>query len=415
MDYDRLDTAYLAEALKNRKVLVFRLMLDLKIFLANLKIRIFKKFSFKKRSFAISNVNVTVEDPFKKLMRQTMSFGGSLLIVMSFAAHGPETGFTAEYYGDTDYIDVDLEEEADMPFLMNDEGFILKSSPATEETNRIGFNTNIKHTVESGDTLSGIAALYGISTRTLLWENNLSDSSTLRIGQTLLIPSIDGVSYVVSSKDTLDSVAKSFGVDAKLIAEHNKLEGDVIGNGQKIFIPGGKKKEEPKPVIAQTRSGTRSGGRTYTANTFDAKIVVASNDKPGSGKVLIFPTTGDITQRFHAGHYAIDIGNSGQPDIWAAAAGTVITSKGGCPERSVRVERSCNGGYGNYVEVDHGNGLVTLYAHMQTLYVSEGQGVGSGQALGKMGNSGRTYGPTGIHLHLEVRDGGVKKNPQNYF
>lgn len=420
MEQSNFDQEVLKEAIRNRKVFLFRLRLDLKIFLTNLKTKIFRKLSSRKSALEVLRGRsiAAIEDPFKKLMRQALSFGGALLVVMSFATHGPETGFTAEYTGeDSDYSDADVAQTPDTPFIMNDEGFILKSSPATADSNRIGFNSYVQHTVVSGDTLSGIAALYGVSSQTVGWENNVTEDSILNIGQTLVIPSVDGVSYTVSNKDTLESIAKEYNVDAKLIAQHNNLSGDTVVKGDKIFIPGGKKKVVDAPVIAKTssssRSGTRSSGRA--ANTFDTKVVIGTSEKPSAGKTLIFPTDGKITQGFHSGHYADDIGNSSQPDIWAAAGGTVSISKGGCPERDVRVDRSCNGGYGNYVIVDHGNGLQTLYGHMQTLYVSEGQSVSSGQALGKMGNSGRTYGPTGIHLHFEVRDDGVKKNPTNYF
>jgi len=67
------------------------------------------------------------------------------------------------------------------------------------------------------------------------------------------------------------------------------------------------------------------------------------------------------------------------------------------------------------VIIDHGNGLETLYAHMDHLTVTEGQWVESGQVIGQMGNTGRVYGATGIHLHWEVIKNGVKQYPGNYY
>ena len=67
------------------------------------------------------------------------------------------------------------------------------------------------------------------------------------------------------------------------------------------------------------------------------------------------------------------------------------------------------------VEVDHGNGLVTLYGHNKELYVKKGDTVSRGQTISWMGNSGLVYGPTGIHVHFEVRLNGVKKNPELYL
>lgn len=352
-----------------------------------------------------------IKDPFKRLIRQSVIIGVALLIVTSIApTHILETGFTADFVeGDTDFL-----EEGDElplpPFLINEEGFVLKSSPVSEDFSRIGLTDSVRHTVVAGDSLSGIAALYGISVKTLVWENNISELSTLKIGQTLVIPALDGVTHQVASpKETLSTIAKSYGVDANLIKEHNRLSGDTIQKGQKLFVPGGKRKEPP------VRAGIRSGGRVVAVNTFDPKIAMSSNAAPRTGKELIWPTDGKLTQGFRQGHYALDIANVSKPDVWAAASGTVVTSGGGCPARDLRIEKGCGHGYGNYIVIDHGNGLQTLYSHLETLYVSEGMAIERGQAIGKMGNSGRVYGKTGIHLHFEVVDNGVKRNPHNYF
>ena len=63
----------------------------------------------------------------------------------------------------------------------------------------------------------------------------------------------------------------------------------------------------------------------------------------------------------------------------------------------------------------HGNGLVTLYAHNKEHYVRDGAVVQRGQMIAGMGNTGRVYGKTGIHVHFEVRLNGVKKNPLLYL
>jgi murein DD-endopeptidase MepM/ murein hydrolase activator NlpD len=59
--------------------------------------------------------------------------------------------------------------------------------------------------------------------------------------------------------------------------------------------------------------------------------------------------------------------------------------------------------------------MQTLYGHNEKLYVTAGQYVDQGQTIAWMGNSGNVRGPTGIHLHFEVRINGVKYNPQNFF
>ena len=70
---------------------------------------------------------------------------------------------------------------------------------------------------------------------------------------------------------------------------------------------------------------------------------------------------------------------------------------------------------GTVIEIDHGDGVVTLYGHNEVLYVKKGDTVTRGQEISKMGNTGRVYGATGIHVHFEVRVNGVKKNPLLYL
>jgi murein DD-endopeptidase MepM/ murein hydrolase activator NlpD len=76
--------------------------------------------------------------------------------------------------------------------------------------------------------------------------------------------------------------------------------------------------------------------------------------------------------------------------IFAAATGDVVVARQG----------GYNGGYGNYVVIQHGNGTQTLYGHMQSVSVSPGDHVVQGQTIGYLGNTGRSTGP---HLHFEVR------------
>ncbi|MGN0686587.1 MAG: murein hydrolase activator EnvC family protein [Oscillospiraceae bacterium] len=102
-------------------------------------------------------------------------------------------------------------------------------------------------------------------------------------------------------------------------------------------------------------------------------------------------------------HYGIDVGNGGigGANIYAAQSGTVITASSG----------TWGGGYGNYVVIDHGGGLSTLYAHCQSLNVYEGQWVNKGDVIGWVGSTGWS---TGNHLHFETRVGGVAQDPFGY-
>ncbi len=103
-------------------------------------------------------------------------------------------------------------------------------------------------------------------------------------------------------------------------------------------------------------------------------------------------------------HYGIDIGDAGigGQNIYAAQGGTVITAFG---------DGGYHGGFGNYVIIDHGNGVSTLYAHCSGVTVSEGQTVSKGDVIGYVGTTGWS---TGNHLHFEVRVNGISQNPFNY-
>ncbi|MBO4636487.1 MAG: peptidoglycan DD-metalloendopeptidase family protein [Clostridiales bacterium] len=100
-------------------------------------------------------------------------------------------------------------------------------------------------------------------------------------------------------------------------------------------------------------------------------------------------------RRFHSG---IDIEDGFGDTICAAASGTVSYVEYPCPNSNTG-----GSGYGNYLIIDHGNGLYTLYAHCQSITVNSGDYVSCGQAIGTVGSTG---GSTGPHLHFEVRTGG---------
>lgn len=108
----------------------------------------------------------------------------------------------------------------------------------------------------------------------------------------------------------------------------------------------------------------------------------------------IHPITGE--EKTHTG---LDIGAGYGAAIVAADGGTVILAE-------------VNGGYGNCVMIDHGNGYTTLYGHMSSYAVSSGQSVSQGDTIGYVGSTGMSTGP---HLHFEVRSGGGRIDPEQFF
>ena len=110
----------------------------------------------------------------------------------------------------------------------------------------------------------------------------------------------------------------------------------------------------------------------------------------------IHPVTGEFKN-----HGGTDIGASYGSAIYAADSGTVVRSADGW-----------NGGWGNYVMINHGNGMQTLYAHMSSRAVSVGQTVSRGQTIGYVGSTGMSTGP---HLHFEMYINGSRVDPQTRY
>ena len=122
---------------------------------------------------------------------------------------------------------------------------------------------------------------------------------------------------------------------------------------------------------------------------------------PSAGRVTTeFGGTQNVNGIISTGHKGIDIAIAGGTPIYAAHNGTVAATTG-------------HSSYGNVVMIDNGDGISTLYAHMQTAaIVGVGQTVTQGQVIGYVGSTGNS---SGNHLHFEVRVNGVRQNPRNYI
>lgn len=277
-----------------------------------------------------------------------------------------------------------------------------------DRTNR----TIENYIVKSGDTVSSIAKNFSIKNETVLWANGLKSTSVLKPGQTLKIPQADGVLVNVGKGDTLASLAKKYDANEQAIADFNLLDYPfTLSNGQELFIPDGTVKETT--VYAGTKTSTPS---SYVSNQY-TKTPTVSGGNSSVGKFLSWPVAGGrgkISQYYHSYHLGIDIADSSLPNMVAAASGTVIFAGcyGTCPSMG-----STYGGsnYAWSVQIDHGNGYTTWYAHLKNIYVRVGQKVTRGQVIAQMGSTGRSTGP---HCHFEVRRGseyGTEVNPIYYL
>lgn len=233
-----------------------------------------------------------------------------------------------------------------------------------------------EYIVEEGDTLSSLAAEFEISLNTLLWANDLTNKSIIKPGQKLVIPPVSGVIYHVKSGDTLSEIAKIYKAEIDKIVDFNDLsnENDIYV-GDILIIPDG---VMPLPSV---------------------KPQPAPISLPLAESQFILPVSSPyiITQGLHW-YNAVDFSHSGYAcgkPVFAAAGGTV---------QKTGYEKIL----GNYVRILHPNGVVTLYGHLSAITVKNGESVNVGEIIGYIGNTGRTKGKTGCHLHFEVRGA---KNP----
>lgn len=250
--------------------------------------------------------------------------------------------------------------------------------------------------VQEGDTISSIARKFGLKMQTVLWANQLTDRSLLRIGQSLVILPTDGILYKIQRGDTLGRIAQKYSIDMDAIIGTNKLAGidTTLSLGQIILLPNAVRPE----VIQETQPRTRQTllGRIKDIFVPSQKPATPKNQTIRGRSGFIWPTSASrVTQYFSWRHPGVDIAGPISNDIYAAAGGTVIFS-------------GWQRGYGNTILVDHGEGHKTRYAHASKLFVSTGEAVARGDVIAKVGSTGRSTGP---HLHFEVWSGKSRVNP----
>lgn len=194
---------------------------------------------------------------------------------------------------------------------------------------------------------------------------------------------------LVDSKNQLE--VKKSDLDGKMSAR-DKMIKEIQGSQSAL-------EEQLKEIEAEEQAV-----RNQIAN-------LASGNTTYSGGAMLWPTpscyyvTSEFGWRFHPVlkyeklHTGIDIGAGYGAKIIAAQSGRVITA-------------TYNSAYGNYVVVDHGGGVCTLYAHQSSMAVSVGDYVSAGQVIGYVGSTGYSTGP---HLHFEVIVNGTVQNPRNYI
>lgn len=248
--------------------------------------------------------------------------------------------------------------------IIEDSAFINIGNPQSSViVNRDGL---IVYKVQKGDTLSSIAANFGISLNTVMWANKDIRSNALKVGQEILVLPVSGIIHQTQSGETLQSIASFYGISETRIIKYNqRVLSQGVAQGINLIIP------DVRP----------KGG---TTNALASKLP----DFPG---YYALPTTGWNWGRIHNNN-AVDIANACGTPIYASAEGlaTEVKSSG------------WNEGYGNYIMIEHPNNTKTRYAHNQKNVVSIGDYVLQGDIIAYIGNTGLTHGPTGCHVHFEI-------------
>lgn len=253
--------------------------------------------------------------------------------------------------------------------------------------------------VTRGDAMLSIADQFKVKSETILYVNKqLEDNPhNLKPGMELTIPPVDGLYYEWKEGDSFESVAEKFDTEPDEIinfpGNNIDLTDPSVKPGTMVMLPGGSRELRNWAADLQT-AGRSNNGSTGTsdfgANACGGGPVASGFGWPADDHSL-------SGNPYGPGHLGIDISAPEGSNVYASGSGVVTMAQGGY-----------NYGYGNVVQIDHGNGYVTVYAHLSQINVSPCQPVGQGTLVGLSGNTGNSFG---AHLHFEIRIGGANVNP----
>ncbi len=251
-----------------------------------------------------------------------------------------------------------------------------------DEGNGVTNTAIVTRIVEAGETVADIASEMGVTVQEIMADNNLVSASQITQGQTLYVYR-GGLVHVIQRGQTLTDISITYGVSVQKIAEANGIsDPGRIFAGQRIVIPGA------------------------TTNLWQAVIRLSS----GQQTRFIWPLEGEVVSSFgwrthpvlgtRHHHNGIDIDVPEGTIVHAADSGSVYSV--------IENEEA----YGTMVVLKHADGYLTIYGHLSSALVSNGQYVEVGQPIAESGNTGLSTGP---HLHFEIRNGEFPVDPQRYL
>ncbi|PKM89534.1 MAG: hypothetical protein CVU87_05135 [Firmicutes bacterium HGW-Firmicutes-12] len=261
--------------------------------------------------------------------------------------------------------------------------------------------------VQSGDNLWNIAKAHDLTVSDIEMFNPEVDPDKIFPGDILVVKPLDPVLDVIIEMENTIVESIPFKIDyqkdnnlyknqKKIVKEGIEGEKEVTydiallnGYQHTLEVQNEKILTEPENAIVQI------GTKTTVSRGGNINYGVVSGKRISSAYGTRYhPITGRKTY-----HDGVDIAANSGNGVYAYTDGKVI-------------EAGWNGGYGNCILIDHGNGLKTRYAHLSSIYVKVGQRVEAGTRIGAVGSTGFSTGP---HLHFEVIKNGQTKNPLNYI
>ena len=342
--------------------------------------------------------------------------GGLELTTSNFTTFEKEYNFVKEEKVEEDKKEGEKEKEKEKP-----------APPPTPKRAE-----EITYKIKKKDTIPAIAKRYGVKQDTILINNKDALNNKLKIGDTITFPSIDGLYYKLEKNDTLAKIAKKYGISVVDIVDYNNINPKKLKAGATIFLKGvtlqkykdvegrliaaqqakedknkNKNKEKEKEKPEKPPKGAKGSAPPPPPPPQDDDDGGRSAAYSGAGfayPVRYAGVSSPFGNRFHPVlkryilHTGVDLVAKYVP-LRAAKSG-VVTFAGNMS------------GYGKIIIIRHDNGYETRYAHLSVISTNVGEHVNQGDLIGKTGNSGRT---TGAHLHFEIRQNGVPKNPMKYL
>jgi len=258
------------------------------------------------------------------------------------------------------------------------------------------------HTFTKDDSIAKLAELYNLSVRSIEFNNQIENTEP-EIGKILYIPWQNGYILHLQEETSATEISKTWKLEESLIIETNKSfwneKTAKFAKNTLILLPSVdfdqiieiQKNEKNRIITVQEANKQRDKMLNYTA---------VENNQGNKKTGFIWPAVGTISRCLQPGHIACDIANFASPPIFAVADAVVL-------ESGWR-----DGGFGYMALLDHGNGLQTMYMHMENVQIVKGQKLLQGQTIGKMGCTGNC---SGTHLHFEVRQNKIQQNPLLYL